>query len=61
MRMIAKVEIINLVVSNLEPIFDISTVALKDRIDFFLIMDIVLISYKGDHVLCESHPLILCV
>ncbi len=32
---------------------------LNDKIENFLIMDISLLSYNGDHILCESKPLFL--
>ena len=32
---------------------------MKDFIENFLIFDIVLLSYNGDHVLCESKPIVI--
>lgn len=39
--------------------FDVKTLMLNDKIENFLIMDISLLSYNGDHILCESKPLFL--
>ena len=39
--------------------FDIKTICMKDFIENFLIFDIVFLSYYGDHVLCESKPIII--
>ena len=39
--------------------FDIKTICMKDFIENFLIFDIVLLSYNGDHVLCESKPIVI--
>jgi len=43
------------------PNFLIKTIAFKEKIEQFLIIDILLLNYKGDHMLCESHTLILIV
>ena len=39
--------------------FDVKTLMLNDKIENFLIMDISLLSYNGDHILCETKPLFL--
>ncbi len=39
--------------------FDIKSLTMKDILVNFLIFDIVLLTYNGDHVLCESKPIIL--
>ena len=39
--------------------FDVKTLMLNDKIQNFLIMDISLLSYNGDHILCETKPLFL--
>ena len=39
--------------------FDVKTLMLNDKIENFLIMDISLLSYNGDHILCEIKPLFL--
>ena len=39
--------------------FDIKSLTMKDVLENFLIFDIVLLSYNGDHVLCESKPIII--
>ncbi len=45
--------------SSIIPSFDIKTIAMKEKIYNILIIDITLLSYKGDHIICESFPLIL--
>jgi hypothetical protein len=49
--------VIKIAVCSNEPVFEIKTIALSDKISHFLIMDLMLLTYKGDHVLCESCPI----
>ena len=45
--------------SNNKIKFSFKAFGIKDTIENFLIFDIFLLSYKGDHILCESKPLII--
>lgn len=47
------------VVSKFPIKFDIKTMCMKDVIENFMIFDIVMLSYNGDHVLCESSPIVV--
>jgi hypothetical protein len=37
----------------------VKTIALNERIFNISILDITVLSYKGDHMICESHPLLI--
>ena len=39
--------------------FDLKSLVIKDSINNFMIFDIMFLTYNGDHILCESKPLIL--
>ena len=39
--------------------FDLKSLVIKDIINNFMIFDIMLLTYNGDHVLCDSKPIIL--
>jgi len=50
-----------LVVCNTKPSFDIKTLCLNEKIDNFMILDIMMLTYNGDHMICDSYPCILKV
>ena len=39
--------------------FDLKSLVIKDTINNFMIFDIMLLTYNGDHILCDSKPIIL--
>ena len=39
--------------------FDLKSLVIKNNINNFMIFDIMLLTYNGDHVLCDSKPMIL--
>ena len=39
--------------------FDLKSLVIKDSINNFMIFDIMFLTYNGDHVLCDSKPIIL--
>ena len=39
--------------------FDLKSLVIKDNINNFMIFDIMFLTYNGDHVLCDSKPIIL--
>lgn len=43
------------------PCFPIRSIAFSEDIKDLLILDLILLSYKGDHVVCESHPIKLVI
>lgn len=45
--------------SNIKPFFEVKTIALNESIFNISILDITVLSYKGDHVICDSHPLLI--
>ena len=58
MKIIQKVKNnLNLVVINQQPFFEIKTISMSENIFNFLVFDILLLSYKGDHVLCDTSPI----
>ena len=39
--------------------FDLKSLVIKDAINNFMIFDIMFLTYNGDHILCDSKPIIL--
>ena len=39
--------------------FDLKSLVIKDSINNFMIFDIMFLTYNGDHILCDSKPIIL--
>ena len=39
--------------------FDLKSLVIKDNINNFMIFDIMFLTYNGDHILCDSKPIIL--
>ena len=50
-----------LVVSNSLPQFNLRTIAMQEKLTNFLLIDLLLLNDKGDHMICDSHPLIFNV
>jgi len=48
-------------VCNIKPCFEVTTICLDEKINNFLILDIMMLTYNGDHMICDSHPCILKV
>ena len=45
----------------MKPNFEIKTLCFNEAIENFLIMDLLLLTYNGDHMICESNPVFLKV
>ena len=39
--------------------FDLKSLVIKNNINNFMIFDIMFLTYNGDHILCDSKPIIL--
>lgn len=46
-------------ISQYPIIFDLKSLVIKNNINNFMIFDIMFLTYNGDHVLCDSKPIIL--